>query len=218
MKTTTLLSALALLATALAIVPSSQAMTMPPPCESVTGTCCGIQPADMYCCSVLSCPPPVARCPTERVGIDEVLALTGTYWVYSGPHVEVMTNSACTATVCESATSCWAPACSDGTATCCSAGPVMSATPCDCAPSPLPPPVATSAAIALPLPHATASLESDCSVTVGDTWACPNGFDQGTINYDAGPVQVHGDECVPQCRCMPIEGALVLPRLDQVLG
>lgn len=217
MKTTTLLAALALLATALAIVPSGQAMTLPPPCESMTTTCCGVDPTFAPCCSALSCPPP-ARCANERVGIDEVLALTGTYWVYGGPHVELMTNSACTATACESATSCWAPACSDGTATCCSAGPVMSSTPCDCAPSPLPPPVTTSAAVALPLPHPTAHLESDCSVTVGDTWACPNGFDQGSINYDAGPVQVHGDECAPQCRCMPVEGALVLPRLDQVLG
>lgn len=213
MNLTPVAATLSLLAAALAFAPGAHAASSIQPCPESAIQCC--PPANsVYCCSVLACKP--VACPAERIGTDEILALIPAEWafIYTGPHAEVATTSGCEATVCESATSCDGSACSDGTATCCTAGPVMSSTPCACAPLPPPPPLAEPAATtSIPLPSVGVALEPDCSVTVSEAWTCPNGLVDDPIAFDAGPVQVQAMSCFVQCECIPAAApAAALPQ------
>lgn len=189
-KPTTLLAALALLGTALALVPATQAMEYPPQCQTIGGGCCGIEPAFAPCCTVLSCPPPVARCPESRVATSDFLA-------YLGPHASVATHYDCSA-----------DACNDLTASCCSVerGATTSAcgslAVCESPPVPI---LMSTRMMAIPVPTVSYTINPDCSVTVTESYDCPNGFWDATIYYTAGPVHLVADNCQPMCACMPQE-------------
>jgi hypothetical protein len=194
MKTTTVLSALFLLATALAVVPSTQAMQTPPPCYTMTTSCCGIDPSFAPCCSVVTCPPQ-PHCAPKGVHTSDFLA-------YLGPHAGVDLNSDCSVTACQGVTNSCCTV--DGAQSNCGAIDLIDA-PCN-------PPVALTtnlAAMALPTPHVRYVLNDDCSVTVYETYDCPAGFWDTSANYDAGQVEVHADTCTIQCACMPMEIAFL---------
>ena len=201
MKTTSLLAALGLLATALAVLPSSQAMQLPPPCQTASmTTCCPMEPSFAPCCTLLSCPPPIARCPDADVETTDYLLL-------AGPYADVETDSDCSANGCLNTNDCSDSNCRSGDDTCCSLSGTMSycsnVQPCDGAAL-----AASSAAMALPIPHVSYVLHPDCTVTVYETYDCPNGFWDTQSHLRQGPVDAYVDSCTIQCACMPIEIAL----------
>jgi hypothetical protein len=140
----------------------------------------------------------VARCPD----LDVDTSSTGPYLV--APRVNVETDSDCSANACVNTSDCSDAACSVGAHTCCSIDGTMSycTTLQSGAPCTVP---LSSAAAALPLPHVGYTLNGDCSVTVTETYDCPNGFLDARVHYDAGPADAWADYCVPMCACMPIE-------------
>jgi hypothetical protein len=205
MRTISLLAALALAAAMLAAVPSAQALEMPPQCQTMGASCCGIEPGFAPCCNVLTCPPPVARCPTTQLRTSDVLA-------YLGPHATVETGSDCHADACVDSSVCAAAACDPG-ALCCTVDGAQSACtaigqPTVCSSPPVPILMASAqAAVALPLPQVGYHVEDDCSLTVTETYDCPNGFWDAQAYRDLGPVQATLGYCVPMCKCMPLETA-----------
>jgi hypothetical protein len=214
MRAAPVLLGLLLAATVLAIVPAAQASVQP--CPTYAGGCC--PPSFAPCtCFTLLCRPPVVSCPSEQVGTDEVLRLIPAEWIYGGPHAEAWSHSGCQAGACESADPCGPADCSQHTATCCQAGLVMSDTPCTCEPQPIVSTVAGTASTAIPVPGAAAGLESDCSVTVTETWSCPGvGLVDAPVHYDAGPVQASAMLCAPMCACIPLEASTASANLPPI--
>ncbi|MEA3166306.1 MAG: hypothetical protein QOJ26_1178 [Thermoplasmata archaeon] len=202
MRFASLVSMCLLAVAVLFLMPPAQA-SQPGPCPMSVGSgCCG-SATTMYCCSIVACPPPVARCPTTDVHENDVLGILGTYWVYNGPHFGVGTDSDCSADACVSThESCNEDACSNGTATCCDLD--GGRYDCTCQTS-SPTEGYQSTAVALPLPHVAATPNNDCTATVTETYDCPNGFWDTTSYLTVGPVHLVADGCAPMCACMPLE-------------
>jgi hypothetical protein len=196
MKATPLLTALLLATTALVILPSAEAMQTPPPCMSVGG-CCGIEPGFAPCCSPISCPPPVAPCPDYDVDTSPLTP-------YRAPFAGVETDPDCSANACIDSQDCSDAACAAGDHACCSIDGTGSFCT-DAQPTDLCSPVLAPTAMALPLPHVSYAIHPDCTVTVYETYDCPDGFWDSTVHYDAGPADVWADSCGPMCACMPLE-------------
>lgn len=187
-----LLTALSLVLTGIAIMPTAEAMQAPPPCQTVAPGCCyysaGADGGFAPCCSPITCPPPVYRCPEKHIATSDFLA-------YAGPHASVATHNDCSIDVCQGATN-----------TCCTIDGVHSA----CGTVTCGTPIASASSVAiieLPIPRVGATVNPDCTLTVTETWNCPNGFQETTTHYDGKAVEVYADGCAPMCACMPMNTA-----------
>jgi hypothetical protein len=187
MKALTVLAALSVLAAALAFLPSAQAAIQPCPTYAGGGCCTTFAP----CCSILTCGPPIARCPEASVDTTDFVQ-----WM--GPSASVATHSNCTAGFCV-----------DGAASMCCGGIGGVYAMCNKVDLCVPP--VTASAMALPLPHVGAVQNPDCSVTVTETYDCPAGFIDGNVYYTAGPVHVAAGYCFVMCACMPMSSARADP-------
>jgi hypothetical protein len=209
MRTTIFLTGLAFAAASLAFLPAATAMQVPPPCSTTTA-CCGIEPDFAPCCSVLSCPPTVARCPDLDVDTSGV-------GPFRAPWADVETDSDCSANACVNSSDCSDAACQAGEHFCCSLqGTLSFCTTLGSADVCAPPPAGAAAAqTALPVPHVSVVQNDDCSFTVSETVdSCPNGFVESTIRYTVYavyPVHFELDQCVPQCACIPLAVHLAAP-------
>lgn len=96
MKALTALAALSLLAAALAVLPSAQALDAPPQC--VLAPCCG-GPCPPPC---YDCPPP-GPCPERVAGTPQQVPILG---LGLGPHATVRTSTDCTADLDQTGTPC----------------------------------------------------------------------------------------------------------------
>jgi hypothetical protein len=155
MKTHLILVA-ALLLTVLAIVPA-QAMQLPPPCQTMTSTCCGIEPAFAPCCTLLSCPPE-PNCPEQ-----DIEPVTSAIQLPVGTVVAVETDSDCSATTCvdqEGGNVCDEQACAESDATCCTVD--GRATGCTCEATG----VSTSDFFAYLGPHFGLEVDDGCDASV----------------------------------------------------
>jgi hypothetical protein len=190
MRTPILLAAFALASAALAFAPPAAAMQLPPPCQTLT-TCCPVSADFAPCCTVLSCPPPIARCPETSFDSSD-------YIQWLGPWVTVATHYDCSATVCLETTCCTL----DGTQSACSTLGVC-----------LPPLAgAASAQTSLGVPRVNVVQNEDCTLTVTETMdSCPNGMVKSTIHYTAYPVHFELDQCEPVCACIPLAAAPAAP-------
>ncbi|MEA3166304.1 MAG: hypothetical protein QOJ26_1176 [Thermoplasmata archaeon] len=207
MKTQLLIAATVLL-TALAAIPSSQATAVPPPCQTIQSSCCFAP-----CCTVLTCPPPILRCPTAGTDTLYSLITLGVVPAYGLPSASANTNSNCSADACVSTNDpCNQQSCDNGTASCCDID--RASYDCTCQTSKPTAPQVIETNMALPTPHPFYQVNRDCTVTTGETYDCPSGFWDSTIYYTAGPVHVVADSCTIMCACMPLE----VDAVPQVLG
>jgi hypothetical protein len=206
MRIALLLSALALAATAASFAPSAAAMQLPPPCQTMT-TCCPLETQFAPCCTLLSCPPTIARCPDLDVDTSGV-------GPFRAPWADVETDSDCSANACINTSDCSDVACQAGEHFCCSLqGTLSFCTTLGSADVCLPP-LTSAAAVqtTLPVPHVSVVQNADCTFTVYETLdSCPNGFWKDTIRLTEYPVHFELDECVPMCACMPLEAAPAAP-------
>jgi hypothetical protein len=208
MRTTIFLTGLAVAAASLALVPAATAMQAPPPCYATT--CCGIEPDFAPCCSPLSCPPPIARCP-------DLDADTSGAGPFRAPWVDVETDSDCSANACVNTSDCSDLACQAGEHFCCSLqGTLSFCTTLGATDLCLPPQASAAAAqTTLPVPHVSVVQNEDCSFTVSETVdSCPSGFVEATVSYTVYavyPAHLVLDQCVPQCACIPLEAPAAAP-------
>ena len=210
MTHTRLLVAALFLTAPLAFLPSADALETPPPCQTMT-TCCGIEPAFAPCCSPVSCPPPVARCPTLRVHTSDFLA-------YMGPHASIDVYSDCSASVCldQTGTCCVL----DGALSRCSAiaasaelaeiDPPVHVEPVVCVTDPCPPIVWCDEQAIDGAYLFGVYVDRDCSITVGiidGHRACGfNGLQHHQVRATQGPLTLVVNYCTPylECTCDPI--------------
>lgn len=206
MRAPLLLAALAFAAGTLAFLPAASAAQLPPPCYTMT-TCCPMDPSFAPCCSVLECPPPVARCPDLDVD-------TSAAGPFRAPWVSAETDPDCSANACVNTSDCSDAACQAGDHFCCSLQGTLSFCTSLQGSDACVPPLASAAAMqaTLPIPRLSVVQNADCTFTVyGTIDSCPNGFLKDTVHLTVGAVHFAIDECVPQCACIPLEAGLVLP-------
>lgn len=198
MRAVSLFAALVLVGTAIALVPSGEAMQAPPPCQAMT-TCCGIEPSFAPCCSPVSCPPPVYRCPDLDVDTTQ-------YVLLAGPSAGAETDYDCSANACLNDADCSDASCAAGDQFCCSLDGAMSYCTQVAFTCQMPVGPAVSARMALPV-RLSYTVNDDCSVTVREDMTCPAGYQVRALHYDAKVADVTVEYCAPiiYCTCPPME-------------